>query len=83
LLVALPPGSAAPGGGRNPGAGGFARTEGFANPNVADVESRMSYLYAAYIATWAIHVAYLGTLLRRYIRLRNEIAEFNTREERQ
>jgi hypothetical protein len=43
----------------------------------------MSYLYAAYIATWAIHIAYLGTLLRRYIRLRNEIAELNTREERQ
>jgi CcmD family protein len=43
----------------------------------------MSYLYAAYIATWAIHAAYLATLLRRYIRLRNEIAEFNTREERQ
>jgi hypothetical protein len=46
------------------------------------VESGMSYLYAAYIATWAIHVAYLGTLLRRYIRLRNEIAEFKGREER-
>jgi hypothetical protein len=43
----------------------------------------MSYLYAAYIASWAIHVAYLGTLLRRYIRLTNEIAEFNRREERQ
>ncbi|MGA9964989.1 MAG: hypothetical protein WBQ10_07280 [Terriglobales bacterium] len=43
----------------------------------------MSYLYAAYIATWAIHVAYLGTLLRRYIRLRNEIAEFNAKDEKQ
>jgi hypothetical protein len=42
----------------------------------------MSYLYAAYIATWAIHVAYLGTLLRRYLRLRNEITEFKGREER-
>jgi CcmD family protein len=47
------------------------------------MESGMSYLYAAYIATWVIHVAYLGTLLRRYIRLRNEIAEFNAREEKQ
>jgi hypothetical protein len=35
----------------------------------------MTYLYAAYIATWAIHIAYLGTLLRRYTRLKNEITE--------
>jgi len=33
----------------------------------------MSYLYAAYIATWAIHIAYLGYLLRRYARLRTEV----------
>jgi CcmD family protein len=30
----------------------------------------MSYLYAAYIATWVIHLAYLGSLVRRYTRLR-------------
>jgi CcmD family protein len=41
----------------------------------------MSYLYAAYIATWIIHVGYLGTLLRRYTRLKHEIQEFNGREE--
>jgi hypothetical protein len=41
----------------------------------------MSYLYAAYIATWAIHIAYLGMLLRRYTRLRNETAEFKRRIE--
>jgi CcmD family protein len=41
----------------------------------------MSYLYAAYIATWIIHVGYLGTLLRRYTRLKREIQEFNGREE--
>ena len=35
----------------------------------------MTYLYAAYIATWAIHIAYLGSLLRRYTRLRKEIEE--------
>jgi len=35
----------------------------------------MSYLYAAYIATWAIHVTYLGYLLRRYTRLRMEIEQ--------
>ena len=33
------------------------------------------YLYAAYSATWIIHVAYLGTLLRRYQRLRKKIKE--------
>jgi hypothetical protein len=42
----------------------------------------MNYLYAAYIATWAIHIGYLGTLLRRYIRLRDEIEEFKTRIEK-
>jgi hypothetical protein len=40
----------------------------------------MNYLYAAYIATWTIHIAYLGTLLRRYTRLKNDIAEFKGRE---
>jgi CcmD family protein len=41
----------------------------------------MNYLYAAYIATWAIHIAYLGTLLRRYTRLKNEIEELKGRIE--
>lgn len=35
----------------------------------------MSYLHAAYAATWVIHIAYLGTLLRRYTRLRSEVEE--------
>jgi CcmD family protein len=35
----------------------------------------MTYLYAAYIATWVIHIAYLSSVLRRYTRLRNEIDE--------
>jgi CcmD family protein len=35
----------------------------------------MSYLYAAYILTWVIHIAYLGSLARRYTRLRKEIEE--------
>jgi CcmD family protein len=39
----------------------------------------MNYLYAAYVATWAIHIAYLGTLLRRYTRLRSEIGELKGR----
>ena len=43
----------------------------------------MSYLYAAYIATWAIHIGYLTILLRRYTRLRNEIAELKERTDLQ
>jgi CcmD family protein len=39
----------------------------------------MSYLYAAYIATWVIHIAYLGSLVRRYNRLRREIQELKNR----
>lgn len=35
----------------------------------------MTYLYAAYIATWAIHITYLGSLFRRYARLRREIED--------
>jgi len=35
----------------------------------------MNYLYAAYAATWIIHIAYLGLLARRYARLRQEIEE--------
>ena len=33
----------------------------------------MSFLYAAYAATWIIHIVYLATLVRRYKRLRKEI----------
>jgi len=35
----------------------------------------MSYLYAAYIATWLIHLGYIVTLVLRHIRLRREIQE--------
>jgi len=37
----------------------------------------MNFLYSAYAATWIIHISYLAFLLRRYIRLRNKIQEFN------
>ncbi|HEX4426973.1 MAG TPA: hypothetical protein VH079_16360 [Terriglobales bacterium] len=33
------------------------------------------YLCAAYIATWTIHITYLGIVARRYARLRREIKE--------
>jgi CcmD family protein len=33
----------------------------------------MYYLYAAYIATWAIHGTYLVILARKYKRIRREM----------
>jgi CcmD family protein len=33
------------------------------------------YLYAAYIATWAIHGSYLVILARKYKRIRREMDE--------
>ncbi|MFZ0825027.1 MAG: CcmD family protein [Terriglobales bacterium] len=33
------------------------------------------YLFAAYAVTWIIHIAYLGTIVRRYARLKREIAD--------
>jgi CcmD family protein len=35
----------------------------------------MTYLYAAYTVTWVIHITYLATLVRRYSKLKSEIAE--------
>ena len=35
----------------------------------------IKYLYAAYAATWIIHVFYLGTLVRRYSRLRQQLKD--------
>jgi CcmD family protein len=35
----------------------------------------MNFLYAAYAATWIIHIGYLGILARRYKRLQREIEE--------
>jgi CcmD family protein len=33
----------------------------------------IGYLFAAYTATWIIHIAYLGTIVGRYSRLKREI----------
>jgi len=33
------------------------------------------FLFAAYIATWVIHGVYLGSLVRRFSRLRQELKE--------
>jgi len=35
----------------------------------------IKFLFAAYIATWLIHAFYLGTLVRRFSRLRRELKE--------
>ena len=35
------------------------------------------YLFAAYAATWIIHIVYLATIVRRYSRLKREVDELN------
>jgi len=40
----------------------------------------MTFLYAAYAATWAIHITYLITVVRRYSRLKREVDELNQRK---
>lgn len=35
----------------------------------------LKFLFAAYLATWLIHGVYLGTLIRRFGRLRRELKE--------
>ena len=35
----------------------------------------MKFLYAAYIVTWVVHIAYLAWLSRGYARVREEIRE--------
>jgi CcmD family protein len=35
----------------------------------------IKFLFAAYIATWVIHAAYLASLVRRFSRLRRELKE--------
>ncbi len=39
----------------------------------------MRFLYAAYAATWVIHIGYLLILTRGYKRLRDEIEELRKR----
>lgn len=40
--------------------------------------SSVKFLYAAYIATWLIHGLYLGSLVRRYTRLRQQMKDLRT-----
>jgi len=39
----------------------------------------MTYLFAAYTATWVIHIVYLITVVRRYSRLNRETSELKKR----
>ena len=40
-----------------------------------------AYLFAAYVATWVIHIGYISTIVRRYSRLKREIEELKRAEE--
>lgn len=35
----------------------------------------IKFLFAAYIATWVIHTVYLGTIVRRFSKLRQELKD--------
>ena len=35
----------------------------------------IKFLYAAYAATWTIHLLYIGSLVRHYRRLKQELSE--------
>jgi len=35
----------------------------------------VKFLFAAYIATWVIHLFYIGTLVRRFSKLRRELKD--------
>ena len=35
----------------------------------------VKFLFAAYIATWVIHVLYLGTIARRFSKLRQQMRD--------
>ena len=40
----------------------------------------MTYLYAAYAATWLIHILYLGSVLSSYRKLQREVEELKRRQ---
>ena len=40
--------------------------------------SSLKFLYAAYTATWTIHVLYIATLVRRYQALRKRKSELKS-----
>jgi hypothetical protein len=40
----------------------------------------IKFMYAAYAATWLIHLFYLGTVVLRYRRLRQQLKELGKTE---
>jgi len=42
----------------------------------------IKFLFAAYIATWVIHSFYLGTLVRRFRRVRRQLSELGKKSNR-
>ena len=40
----------------------------------------MTYLYAAYAATWIIHIVYLSSVAMKYRRLQREIEELKRKQ---
>lgn len=38
------------------------------------------FLFAAYIATWVIHLFYIGTLVTRFSKLRQQLRELGKRK---
>lgn len=41
----------------------------------------IKFLYAAYIATWLIHALYLGSLVRRFRRLHQQLKDLGKEEQ--
>jgi CcmD family protein len=37
----------------------------------------VKFLFAAYIATWAIHLLYISTIARRFSKLRQQLKELS------
>lgn len=37
----------------------------------------MKFLFAAYVATWIIHLFYIGTLVTRFSKLRQQLRELS------
>jgi len=37
--------------------------------------NKTQYLYAAYVVTWVVHIAYLGYLARKAARVRREVED--------
>jgi len=35
----------------------------------------IKFLFAAYIATWTIHIVYIGSLVRRFKKMRQQLKE--------